>query len=110
MVSGISCSREVVAYAQAETGDVQSGAGAPPDCERSNRIAAQLSVLLGPDRTHSNRLPSSSALPSHAALSRMRSIGEVHRRRGVIVAGRTQSPLGSDARLVRAVLISSATS
>ena len=84
MVSGISCSREVVAYAQAETGDVQSGAGAPPDCERSNGIAAQLSVLFGPDRTHAKRLPSSSALPSDAALPRMRSIGEVHRRRGVI--------------------------
>ena len=85
MVSGISCSREVVEYAQAETGYVQSGAGAPSDCERSNRIAAQLSVLFGPDRTHANRLPSSSALPSDPALPRMWSIGEVHRRRGVII-------------------------
>lgn len=85
MVSGISCSREVVAYAQAETGHVQSGAGASPDRERSNRIAAQLSVLFGPDRTYANRLPSSSALSGDPALSRVRSTGEVHRRRGVII-------------------------
>jgi len=80
-----------VSYAQAETGYVQSRAGPSPDCERSNGLATQLSVLLGPDRTLSVGLSASASLSCHAPLSRVRTARPLHRRRRVAIAQRRRT-------------------
>lgn len=70
-------------HAQAPSGDVQSGASASLDRERPHWIPAQLSLMLGTDRTKPCSLSSRSILACYASLPNLRTARAVHRGRGV---------------------------
>jgi hypothetical protein len=70
-------------HAQAPSGDLQSGASASLDRQRPHWIPAQLSLLLGTDRTKPCSLSSRSVLACHAPLPNLRTARAVHRGRRV---------------------------
>ena len=70
-------------HAQAPSGDVQSGASASLDRERPHWIPAQLSLMLGTDRTKPCSLSSRSILACYASLPNLRTARAVHRGRRV---------------------------
>lgn len=67
-------------HAKATSGDVQSGTGSTLDCERPHRIATQLSLVLGSNRTQPRTFSSGALLACDAPLQELRTSGEIHRR------------------------------
>ncbi len=67
-------------HAKATSGDVQSGTGSTLDCERPHRIATQLSLVLGSNRTQPGTFSSGALLACNPPLQELRASREIHRR------------------------------
>ena len=78
-------------HAQAPSGDVQSGTGATLDRERSHRLSAELSLVLGTDRKKPCNLSPSPIFARHAPLQELRATRAIHRR-GSLGTTQVQTP------------------
>ncbi len=87
-------------HAKATSGDVQSGTGSTLDCERPHRIATQLSLVLGSNRTQPSSFSSGALLACDAPLQELRAPGEIHRRSRLA----SQFPLDSQADVYTTVV------